>query len=54
MAQKKFSQKKLAELLGVDVAVVRWLIEQGAPRLANGQIDLWQFSAWLIANTAGI
>lgn len=49
----KVSQKKLAELMNVDVATVKWLLDSGAPRASSGKIDVYEFSAWLILQTSG-
>jgi len=49
----KLSMKKAAELMHVDRAVIVELVKDGCPRNANGTINLYKLSAWLLLRTKG-
>lgn len=49
----KLSMKKAAELMHVDRAVIAELARQGCPRNANGTINLYKLTAWLLLRTKG-
>ncbi|PHR99592.1 MAG: hypothetical protein COA78_24805 [Blastopirellula sp.] len=52
-ALKRLSLKRAAELLSLDRQTIVDLVADGAPRNANGTLNLFHLQAWLITKTKG-